>query len=371
VRNFFRKIIKNDRSDDHLPGDDDIIAQIAELMAKGKAVPPPLEEASLRIHLKTYPERANLLLRLCTILGEQGKPISLELEERTLRALLTEDPERKDLQERLESVQAGLGKSNSRQRVTGADGAMASQTDVDFQTDAASYERQADYRDLDEAFTPLRELASRFTMTSVERMYALYKAVEYIEAAQVPGSFVECGVWRGGSIMLALATLVRMGCTNRDIYLFDTFEGLPRPDISRDVDIFGNRAIDGWLPNARGQEESNWAYASLDDVRANVSSVGYPSDRIHFIKGMVENTLPGRAPEQIALLRLDTDWYSSTKHEMVHLYPRLEAGGVLIIDDYGHFLGARQAIDEYVAEHGLSLLLNRIDYAGRLAVKLR
>ena len=98
-------------------------------------------------------------------------------------------------------------------------------------------------------------------------------------------------------------------------------------------------------------------------------STGYDIARTHFVAGDVEQTIPGVVPEQISLLRLDTDWYESTRHELKHLYPRLIRGGVLIIDDYGHWKGARQAVDEYLAETGAKLLLNRIDYTGRAAVK--
>jgi hypothetical protein len=84
---------------------------------------------------------------------------------------------------------------------------------------------------------------------------------------------------------------------------------------------------------------------------------------------MVEKTLPSHAPAQIALLRLDTDWYASTRWELEHLFPRLSRNGVLIIDDYGHFKGARQAVDEHINLHKLPLLLNRIDYSGRIAIK--
>ena len=108
---------------------------------------------------------------------------------------------------------------------------------------------------------------------------------------------------------------------------------------------------------------------SLEEVRANLLSTGYPPERLHFVKGMVERTLPDAAPQQVALLRLDTDWYASTKHELEHLFPRIARNGVLIIDDYGHYVGARQAVDEYIEQHRLPLLLNRIDYTARLAVK--
>jgi hypothetical protein len=91
---------------------------------------------------------------------------------------------------------------------------------------------------------------------------------------------------------------------------------------------------------------------------------------VRFVKGLVEDTLPSSAPESIALLRLDTDWYESTRHELIHLFPRLVSGGVLILDDYGHWQGARKALDEYFEEHGVKMLLNRIDYSARIGVKL-
>jgi hypothetical protein len=113
---------------------------------------------------------------------------------------------------------------------------------------------------------------------------------------------------------------------------------------------------------------SLWCNASIEDVQANMARSSYPSQRIHLVKGPVESTIPGVAPDDIALLRLDTDWYESTRHELEHLFPRLVPGGVLIIDDYGHWQGARQAVDEYLAKSDVPILLNRVDYTGRIAV---
>ncbi|WP_315806246.1 MULTISPECIES: TylF/MycF/NovP-related O-methyltransferase [unclassified Bradyrhizobium] len=350
--------------------DDAFIAMIGEMVKRQEPIPLELEERSLHIHLKSFPDNVDFLQRLCAVIAQQGKLVPLELEERALAALIELHPNRTDLTERLRVVQIGLGKAEPPPAIVSPKGEEASQTDVNFQEAADEFGRAVGYRDLDPAFEPILEVARRFTMTSVDRMYALYKAVEYIEAAQIPGAIVECGVWRGGSIMIALATLRALGRTDRDVYLFDTFEGLPRPDDAKDIDVLGNRAIHGWLPHARGNEQSNWAYASLDDVRANVALTGYPSERIHFVKGMVENTIPAAAPKCIALCRLDTDWYASTLHEMVHLYPRVAVGGVLIIDDYGHFRGAKDAVDEYLTKTKTRLLLNRIDYSGRLGVKI-
>ncbi|MEW6248480.1 MAG: TylF/MycF/NovP-related O-methyltransferase [Nitrospirota bacterium] len=239
----------------------------------------------------------------------------------------------------------------------------------DYQAEMHKYHVRTGTKDMDADFLPIYEKCRRFTMTSADRMYALYKAVEYIERASVPGDIVECGVWKGGSMMVAAHTLLRLGQVNRHLYLFDTYEGLPKPDEKLDVDIWGNRGIDGWLPHRRTDESSDWALATLDEVQGNLEGTGYPRNLLHFIKGMVERTIPDKAPEAIALLRLDTDWYNSTLHEMVHLFPRLSRNGVIIIDDYGHFRGARKAVDEYIARLKLPILLNRVDYAGRIAIK--
>jgi O-methyltransferase len=220
--------------------------------------------------------------------------------------------------------------------------------------------------DFEQADIELYRRVDDYTMTTPPRIYALARAVEYVAAREIPGAIVECGVWRGGSMMAAALTLLRLGVIDRDLYLFDTFMGMTPPS-DEDVRGSGERAAD--LLAAEGPESDIWAIASLEDVRDAVLGVGYPVERIHFVKGPVEETLPARAPDEIALLRLDTDWYASTKHELVHLYPRLARGGVLILDDYGYWQGARRAVDEYLSERNVPLLLNRIDNTGRLALK--
>lgn len=208
-----------------------------------------------------------------------------------------------------------------------------------------------------------------YTQTSVERVYGLIEAVRYLEAAQIPGAFVECGVWRGGSMMAVAQTLIQLNRTQRQLMLFDTFEGMNAPTAD-DVTFDGRPAADKFSQTQRSKNSSSWCYASLEDVKNNLSLTSYPAERIQYIKGMVEDTIPAHAPAQIALLRLDTDWYESTRHELVHLYDRLAIGGVLIIDDYGHWRGSRKAVDEFLAERKIPLLLNRLDYSGRIAVKL-
>jgi O-methyltransferase len=220
--------------------------------------------------------------------------------------------------------------------------------------------------DFDETDTELCRQVAPYTMTTPPRIYALARSVDFVVAHDVPGVFVECGVWRGGSMMAVALTLKRLGVCDRDLFLFDTFSGMTAPG-AEDVKHTGERAED--MLKASSRDSDDWAVASLDDVRANVLGLGYPEERIHFVEGDVADSLPAKAPAEIALLRLDTDWYASTKHSLVHLYPRLASRGVLIVDDYAYWQGARKAVDEYLAENDLPLLLNRIDYTARIAVK--
>ncbi|MFM8414705.1 MAG: TylF/MycF/NovP-related O-methyltransferase [Planctomycetota bacterium] len=221
--------------------------------------------------------------------------------------------------------------------------------------------------DIDAATRAIVEAVAPFTMTSPERIVALRDAVRHACRHRIPGDIVECGVWRGGSMMAAALALLELG-ERRTLHLFDTFEGMPPPgDVDRD--IAGVPAA-GLLAAEDRQTGDTWAWSPLEDVRANVLSTGYPAKFVRFVPGRVEETIPAHAPERIAVLRLDTDWYESTRHELEHLFPRLAVGGVLIIDDYGHWQGARRAVDEYLASTGTRLFLSRIDYTGRLAIKI-
>jgi len=202
------------------------------------------------------------------------------------------------------------------------------------------------------------------SLTSPERMFGLFSAIEYLVASSINGDIVECGVWKGGSSMLAALTLMELGASDRALHLFDTFEGMPTAD-ANDVD-FGGRSGAAFYNSDISADDR--LVVSISEVEANMRSTGYPMERVRLIKGPVEQTLPSNAPDRIALLRLDTDFYSSTRHELEHLWPRVVPGGVVIIDDYGHWKGARQAVDEFLA-HQRPLLLHRLDYTGRLFVK--
>jgi hypothetical protein len=204
-----------------------------------------------------------------------------------------------------------------------------------------------------------------WSMTSPERIYALIQAVRYVSTNAIVGAIVECGVWKGGSMAAIARTLLQVHDAKRDLYLFDTFEGMSEPT-SKDIDYSGKQASELMMENP----DFRCADAPMVSVRKVLYETGYPKERLHFIQGKVEDTIPSSAPDFISLLRLDTDWYESTKHELVHLFPRLSQRGVILIDDYGHWKGSRQACDEYFVQHRIPILLNRIDYTGRIALKL-
>jgi hypothetical protein len=210
-------------------------------------------------------------------------------------------------------------------------------------------------------------------MTTPQRIVATIDAVTYVLRRDIPGALVECGVWKGGSVLAMIRALQSKGVDDRDIYLFDTFEGMTRPT-EHDTSSYAPPALEVWT--ASEQERTvpwNGLFTpdvyNIDTVRSLILGTGYPERHIHFVKGRVEDTLPEAAPPSLALLRLDTDWYDSTWHELVHLYPLLSSGGVLIIDDYGHWDGCRAAVDRYFQEIEAPIFLSRIDYTGRVGIK--
>jgi O-methyltransferase len=218
----------------------------------------------------------------------------------------------------------------------------------------------------DSKFMELYYKCKPFTMTSIERMYSLYQSINYVISKGIPGDFVECGVWKGGSSMLIALVLRERQQNDRKVYMYDTFEGMSEPT-EADKDVRGDVARELLSKQNARDEDSIWCLSSLDEVKRNMASTGF--DNIHFIRGKVEDTLLNYLPQQISLLRLDTDWYESTKMEMEKLYPLLVNKGVLIIDDFGHWEGAKKAILEYFSEKTLNPLLHRIDNTARIMIK--
>ena len=212
------------------------------------------------------------------------------------------------------------------------------------------------------------ESALPYTMVSRARLWSAVNAVKYVVSAGICGDVVEAGVWRGGCSFAMASTLHRMGDGNRGIWLYDTFDGMTAPTV-RDVEIASGEEAAVILERVN-DKSTYWARAQRDQVARLLSESGVASERLHLVRGDVRETLPSAAPEAIAVLRLDTDWYESTRWELETLYDRVSVGGVIIIDDYGHWEGARAAVDEFFSERRITPLLHRIDYSGRQMIKL-
>jgi len=313
---------------------DTVMRLVGELLAAGEQVPTEIEHFSLVHYINEDPSRMDLKRRLISVLKILGKDIPTELGEEVRTSYIEEEKS------------------------------------TDFQEMMAEYSLKVGTKDMSSEFLVSYAEVRRFSMTSVERLYSLWEAVDYLIDNEVVGDIVECGVWRGGSMMLAAKRLANRAKTSKAIWLYDTYTGLPRPDTDVDVDILGNRAIDGWEPRTTGDGQTYWGYATEDDVRSNMSSTGYPDERFRFIRGLVEDTIPGQTPEKISLLRIDTDWYASYCHILEYLYDRVSEGGVIIFDDYGQFLGARKAVDEFRSKRKIHSYMHRVDFSCRMMIKV-
>ncbi len=233
---------------------------------------------------------------------------------------------------------------------------------------SAGHRYPVEFTDVEKkAFDHVR--ARNLSMVSDERLFATILACKHVLDQGIPGDFVECGVFRGGNAILA-KMIFDAYRSERKVWLFDTFLGMTKPT---PVDIgtsTGEDTLVEYLKMDRG-DHNEWVFCPIDQVKANFDAAGLLDDRVTFVQGDVLKTLDQPLlPEGIAVLRLDTDWYESTKKELQVLYPRLSVGGVLLIDDYGHFQGAQRATDEYFIETGARPLLNYTDYTGRVAVKV-
>lgn len=227
---------------------------------------------------------------------------------------------------------------------------------------------------IDERDQRILDLVDGRTMTSPIRLLNAMIAARYVAKNRISGGIVECGVWRGGSCMAMAAALVAEGHVDYDFFLFDTFTGMTAPS-PRDTRIQDGHAATqlNWEATSEVRQTVPFvsdvaAYASKEDVLEGMESVGYPMNRIHLVEGDVLETFSGGAPQEIALLRLDTDWYESTKHELEIGWPRLTRGGVMIIDDFDFWSGSRQATEEYFQDQSVHPLLMRMD-EGRVVLK--
>lgn len=223
----------------------------------------------------------------------------------------------------------------------------------------------------EEAFRKIHRAVRGRTMSTPSLNYALYQAVRYVAGEKIPGAFVETGVWRGGSAGLAALTFKLMRDVTRPFYLYDTYTWSWPAETERDRYPFDKRSpeeLAAWDASAAEPAEDE-DLVSIDHVRKFLAETGYPEDKLTFVKGLTQDTVPQTAPEQIAILRLDTDLFESTYHELKHLYPRLVSGGVLLVDDYAIMPGATRAVEQYFHELGSGPFLGRIETQGRIGIK--
>ncbi len=213
----------------------------------------------------------------------------------------------------------------------------------------------------------IHEISSRkLSLGSFQNLAATVIACRYLLKNKIEGDFVECGVWRGGQSIIA-AKILGEGMY-RNYWLFDTFCGMT-PPTKLDVDYLGREA-----KNKAGKQddviENDWVYAEKHQVIDNIKNFGLDIGRFKLIAGDVVDTLKelDNLPPKISLLRLDTDWYESTKVELDALYDLIVPKGILIIDDYGHWKGAREAVDEFFEKRFAPLLIP-VDYTCRIVIK--
>lgn len=221
-----------------------------------------------------------------------------------------------------------------------------------------------------EAIGIVSEVETRaYSSSSKQRLYATALACQYAIQNEIKGDFVECGTWRGGHAIIAKAIFDSYD-SERKVWIFDTFSGMSSPS-EFDLDLNGKSAKIEFNKYAENmpKDQNLWRHSGIVEVKKNFESLGLEIDTVEFIQGMVEDTLlSNHLPGSIAVLRLDTDWYESTKIELEVLYPLLSPGGVLIIDDYGHWKGCRKAVDEYF-ECIDRPFLHYIDYTCRSGIK--
>lgn len=196
------------------------------------------------------------------------------------------------------------------------------------------------------------ESVQPYTMTSINCIEHLYDSLENIRINNIPGDFAECGVWKGGNIIGIIEYLNYYSMTDKHVWLYDTFVGMTKPS---DIDYTNNSdqmsssdTLNYWKDNNKNNV-NQWCYCSLQEVKNNLSTSKFPVSNIHYIVGDVCKTLQieSNLPKSLCLLRLDTDWYDSTKIELEKLYPRLEKNGTLIIDDYHYWHGSKKETDEF------------------------
>ena len=212
-----------------------------------------------------------------------------------------------------------------------------------------------DYPDVSDWKKEIVITSSPFSCSNLEAMLRLIGNVEHIIKCDVPGDFVECGVFMGGSCIVIAQTLRHLRVEDRAIWMFDTFEGVPEPN-ETEIDGEGNNLRKWYLET----QQKGWCYSSKHTVSNNMRKFAFNGE-VHLIPGLVEDTIPRIGPNTIALLRIDVDLEDPTRHILEHMYPRLSTNGHIIFDDYGHFPDVKSTVDEYLAIHAPNIYLDRVN----------
>lgn len=237
-------------------------------------------------------------------------------------------------------------------------------------------ERGALYPDTREAILEDYAYACTYTHRGIAQPLNLEAVVDHVTDRHVRGAIVECGTYTGGALAFTLRSLIRHGETERKVYGFDSFEGMPNPTAADGNQgalwILGKPLSDAAPDELSGQLTGCAVnLASYEQCLSLLRGTGYPSERIHLVKGWFQDTLPKHSAEigPIAVLRLDGDLYESTKVCVETLYENVASDGVVIIDDYGTFEGCRKAVDEFLAGRGESPHLVYVDLGIRYFIK--
>ncbi len=216
-----------------------------------------------------------------------------------------------------------------------------------------------------DSFKALYKTYHDSSMVKWSGLYTAFNAVDHISKQGIKGSIIECGVWKGGCTAIMAEHLKNLQDISRDFYLYDTYEGMSEPT-DKDFSFFTKKKAKELYKTYQKDGKTDWSVGTLDTVQKTLEQTGYPQDKIHMIEGKVEETIPQNIPDTIALLRLDTDWYESTRHELEHLFPKLVTGGILIVDDYGAWAGSKQAVDEYFSQHAHQIYFHYDAFTGNI-----
>lgn len=190
------------------------------------------------------------------------------------------------------------------------------------------------------------------SMIGARRMRNIEECLDVIRADAIPGDLAETGVWRGGATVFMRGYLAAYEMAGRDVWVADSFEGLPAPSLPEDRGVDYSAAKEPILA------------VSLEDVRELFERYGLLDERVRFLKGWFRESLPAAPIERLALLRLDGDLYESTMDALNALYDKVAAGGFVLVDDYGDFPPCRKAVDEFRAARSIDAPLVKVDWSG-------